>query len=243
MSEAWASPFTETTPTGFNVTTVGATPVGGVVVELIGANSVRVISQLPASSLFIGFANTGSPAAFQGNPMTIGIQTGFTPAITGALGGGLQSASIRFTLFDGDTAASDFDFNDNTLLVNGLNFGNWSAVNAEHTDSVGNSGGFGFSGGGFRNGVLDTGWFFNNNASLMASLFTSLVSTQQIVFQLNDADPFDNFFDFTRGIDGGLINVGQGPTIQQVIPEPSTLALFAVGAVGLGLFARRRRAP
>jgi hypothetical protein len=235
-----ATPFTETSPTGFNVTSVGATPVGGVVVELIGANSVRVISQLPASSLFLGFADFGTPAAFEGNPMTIGIQTGFTPAITGALGGGLQSASIRFTLFDGDTAAGNFDFNDNTLLVNGLNFGNWSSVNAQETDGLGNAGVNGFSGGGFRDELLDTGWFFNNNAGTMAALFASLISTQQMVFQLNDVDPFENFFDFTRGIDGGLINVGQGPTIQAV-PEPSTLVLFAASAAGLIAMRHRRR--
>lgn len=240
LANAMASPFTETTPTGFNVTSIGATPVGGVVVELIGANSVRVISQLPASSLFVGFANTGSPAAFQGNPMTIGIQTGFTPAITGALGGGLNSVSIRFTLFDGDTAAGDFDFNDNTLLVNGLNFGDWSSVNAQETDGLGNPGSLGFSGGGFRDFVLDTGWFFNNNPGLMASLFASLVSTQQMQFQLLDDDPFDNLFDFTQGIDGGLIDVGQGPTVQ-VIPEPSTLALATLGLLGLSLMRRRRR--
>lgn len=232
-----ATTFTSTSPTGIDVTTIGASTVGGIVVDLVGTNGAHVISQLAASSLFVGFYNGGTPAGYNGNPGTIGIQGGFGPGVAAALGGGLLSASIRFTLDDGDSAAGNFDFGDNTLLVNGVNLGGWSGVNAQNTDGNGVAGGAGFSGGGFRDGTLDTGWFTTNNAATLLSLFGTITATQQLVFQVQDVDPFDNFYDFTRGLNASVINVGQGP---RVVPEPASLALLGLGVAGLAL-ARRRK--
>lgn len=238
-----ASPFTSTSPTGVDVTTVGASTVGGIVFDFVGANGAHVVSQMPASSLFVGFANDGTPVAFRGNPFTIGIGTGFNNAITGALGGGLSRLAVRFTLYDGDSANFDFDDGDLTLRLNGVDVGNWSDVNAQQTNGVGSPLGGGFSGGGFRNNLLDTGWFDITDSTALSSIFSSLVSTETMIVSTFDVDPFDNFYDFTQGIDAGLIDVGTPPVVTPptgTVPEPSTLALLGLAFLGLGA-ARRWR--
>lgn len=241
VGTAHATPFTTSSPAGGNLPS-GATPIGGVVLDLVGNNGNRVVSQLQASGLFVGYCDGGTPSAFSGNPCTIGVQTGFNASVTDALGGGIAKAAVRFTLYDGDTASGNFDYFDNTLLLNGLVFGNWSDVQAQSTDATGTIAGS-FSGGGFRNNVLDTGFFFSDDAGLLANLFSSLLTTEQVSFQINDVDPYDNFFDFTRGVDGGLIDVGQGPVVTPPgisVPEPAPLGMMALGLLAIGLATRRR---
>jgi hypothetical protein len=240
---AQATTLTLNSPSGGTLPS-GVSPVGGIVLDLIGQNDARVTSQLAAQDTFVGFYNSGTPAAYQGNPGTIGIQSGFTSSVLQALGGGLKQAGIRFTLYDGDTAAGDFDFNDNTLLVNGLNFGNWSNVNTEQTDGSGNAIGGGSFSSGFRDNTLDTGWFSTSDATLLSNFFTSLSNTQQVVYQVNDVDPYDNYYDFTQGINASLINVGSGPVVQppnpgQPVPEPITI-LGTLTAAGIGAAMRRK---
>lgn len=235
-----ASSFTRTSPTVGGELPTGHSEVGGIVLDLIGTNDGRVTSQLPASRLFQGF-NTP-------NPLIIGTQTGFNSSILNKLGGGLQEAAVRLTLYDGDTAAGMFDFNNNFLLVNGLNFGNFSAVNAQNTDSQGNVGVAGFSDGGFRSDLLDTGWFHVTDAGVLGRFYDSLVSLGQVKFALYDTDPGENFFNFTQGLDSSQTNVERPPIgiappqptppttpPSQSVPEPtSLLALLAVGALGAG---------
>lgn len=232
-----ASAQTTTSPTGGPLP-AGVTSVGGLVVDLEGSNGNRVVSQLAASQMYRGFADFSEnpvPGVAPGNPLLIGTQTGFSPAVLSALGGGLQSAAFRLTLFDGDSAPGNFDFNENTFLVNGVGVGNWSDVTTYHTDSTGTT--IFSTGTGFGDSILSTGFFALSDIGALADLFTSLVSTNQIQFLLNDVDPNDNFFDFTQGVDGGLINVGTGPVVTPpngAVPEPSTWAMLLLGFFGIG---------
>jgi hypothetical protein len=217
--------------------------VGGIVLDLVGTNNNRVVSQLAASSLFVGFYDDGTPVGYRGNPGTIGIQTGFDASILSALGGGLSKAAVRFTLYDGDSSAGDFDEVDNTLLLNGVDFGNWGAVSTVTHNSTGTS--FTSSQLGFTNDELVTGFFYSNNADTLAKFYATLTLTNQVIFQVNDSDPYDNFYDFTQGIDAGLINVGTGPIVSpptSPVPEPSTYGMVGAAALaGLVWFRRRQR--
>jgi hypothetical protein len=225
---AQASTFTNTSPAGGTVP-AGVSTIGGVVLDLTGANGTRVVSQLAASTLYVGFANN--------NPFEVGTQTGFTPAVLAALGGGLNSASVRFTLYDGDSAAGNFDQNDLTLLVNGVSFGGWNTVTTQTTDSLGVA--LGSTHLGFRDEQLDTGWFSTTNAATLASFYSTLAGGS-VKYEVNDVDPYDNYYDFTQGINASLINVGTGPVVTPAIPEPQTYALMAACLGVLAVVTRRK---
>ncbi len=228
---AGATPFTTTSPTG-GALPAGVTEVGGIVLDIKGTNGVRVVSQLAASSLYVGFAAN--------NPQDIGTQTGFTPATIAALGGGIASASVRVTLFDGDSAPGDFDAGtDNSFFLNGTFFGYWGFQSTQQTDQTGTA--LLSSGTGFGDNILSTGFFTDTNAADLGALYASLAGGS-ITYSLSDVDPFDNFYDFTQGVDGGLINVGTPPVVLPGTPEPGTWALLIVGFGLVGTSLRRRHA-
>ncbi len=228
-SVVFATPFTETSPTANGLVPSGITKVGGIVFDARGLNGASLTAQRAASSLYSGFAGT--------NPQVIGTQSGLTGGLLGLLGGGFSELAIRVTLEDGDTGPGDFDFNQNTLAINGITIGNFSSVATQRTDATGVTALS--SSTGFRNGILDTGWFHVTNAVTLASLYTSILGTNSAVYSLTDVDPFDNFYDFTRGVDGGLINTEVPPV---VVPTPDTGATFGLLALsGLGLLLARRR--
>jgi hypothetical protein len=235
VSAAHAIPETRTSPTG-GALPAAVTEVGGIVLDLTGVNGTRLVAQLAASTLFSG----NMPS----NPiLTIGTQTGFLASSIADLGGAFSAVSVRVTLFDGDQAAGDFDFNDNFFRLDGVEIGNWSNVLTYQTNASGTTQ-IGAANLGFNNNQLRTGFFTSTDASFLSSLATNLADGS-LVYSLRDADsPGDQFFDFTQGVDGGLINVGTPPVVVppvNPIPEPETYALMGAGLAALGFVSRRRK--
>jgi len=226
--------FTYDSPTGQPLPG-SVTAVGGIVLDFIGLNGNRIVAQRAASGLFVGTMPTAITQ--------IGVQTGLTAALLNTLGGGIAQAAFRVTLFDGDTRAGNFDFNDNFLLVNGIRVGNWSDVSTIQTNGTGTPIGSGNIANGFGNSILNTGFFYVNSAATLSSIFASL-SGGMISYGYEDIDFNDRqFLDFTQGVDGGLIDINVPPVVVPpgVVPEPSTYALMATGLIGLAGIARRRR--
>jgi len=231
-----ATDFTETSPTAGGGSPVTLAPVGGIVFDGIGLNGNRVISQLTASDL-PGNAN------YNFSPVTLGTQGGFTDAITDQLGGGFDELAFRLTAFDWDNAAGELDFNAHTLRLNGIAVGNPSAVVAQATDDAGNPGGAGFSGGGFRNNQLDTGWLLVSDPAVLAAVFAAIEADDQIDFDYTDTTGNGNGIDFSRGVDAAGAGLTLGPvliqTLENVAATPTQRevgrALDAQAGAGNGL--------
>ncbi|MFM7515623.1 MAG: hypothetical protein ACKO3V_01670 [Pirellula sp.] len=222
---AQATVFTMMSPIGQLPS--GVTQVGGIVFQAQGQNGAVVTSQLPASACFEGFATT--------NPQVIGTQSGFTPAILNALGGGLTHVAVRITLLDGDTANGNFDFNQNFLLINDFELAgasNFSSVWTEETNATGTVA-LRAPILGFDDGKLHTGFFSFTDSSFLANVWNSMQGGS-VVFRLRDVDPGDNFYNFKAGVDGGLTNLGQPPATLAV-PEPGMMAIALVSIGGMTL--------
>ena len=211
---------TTTSPVGGNLPTSTPT-VGGIVLDLIGSNGQRVIAYLGAATLY----QDVSPAIRSQTPeIVIGTQEGLTSTLLAGLGGGISQAAIRITLFDGDTsgpkisASENQDFNQNTLLLNDINFGNWSTVETATTDSVGNKISTNTSNIGFFNNELDTGWFSTNDSTILSGFYTSLVNTGKVVYKLLDSVPGDNYRSFQQGLDASTIDSSSSTPNVKIVP-------------------------
>lgn len=163
-------------------------------------------------------------------------------------GGGLSSASVRVSLYDGDSQAPDFDYHQNTLFVGttfgtGVNFGDFSDVTTQQTDGSGAA--LGSLTQGFGDGILDTGFFSTTNATALTSLYSNLVAAAAgsgtINFYVNDLSPGDQYYDFTQGLDASVVNVGTGPIVTppppvSAVPLPASFPMFGAALLVIGVF-------
>ena len=215
---AAATPFTMTVP-GTSITLPSGYPqAGGVAVVLVGANGNVYYQFSDPSGAFIGYQNTGTPAAFRGNPFTINtpipLDCGFSACST-YFGGSIAQIHVRFSAHDGDTQVGGFDYNDITLRMNGYSVGNWSGRTTEITNDAGTVGS-GFVSG-FGNNTFNTGWFSSTDSALLSNI----LSTGQITTQVYDADPNDNYWDFQRGpslTNLDIRTVAPGYTLEKTTP-------------------------
>ncbi|MEL7129710.1 MAG: hypothetical protein AAGK23_09190 [Pseudomonadota bacterium] len=208
---ASATPFTTTVPNTGGVQIPGNYPeAGGIVLVLIGDNGNFYYQISNPSEMMMGFqdrpltqASPTIPQAFRGTPTwqlapTYTLDCGISTCDT-YFGGGIQAGWVRFTAFDGDTSTTgggNFDVNDITLVLNGVDVGNWTTPVTETTNVTGTVATETRQG--FPNGAFSTGWFEIGNQAL---LDTFLVENQTVTWQSRDADPGDNFWDFTIGND------------------------------------------
>lgn len=222
--------FTMTSPTAGGALPDGVTAVGGIVLDLIGLNGVRVVAQLSAATLPNNLATGFNPSV--GNPSPIGVLGGLSPEVLAQLGGGLSQMAVRMTVEDADTSNGDVDFNDNFLMLNGVQIGNFSSVATQATNDAGIPSGQGI---GFQNSLISTGWFLVNDANALSQVFTSLQNSNQANFALLDDDPFDNGYDFSRGIDGSFLGVtvpNQAPDAVDDAYEVSQNGVLVVNVAG-----------
>ncbi len=120
-TEVAATPFTMNVPGTALVLPVDYPQAGGVAMVMIGANGNAYYQFSNPTGAFVGYNNSGTPAAFMGNPFTINnpitLNCGSSTCST-YFGGAIAKIYIRFTAQDGDTSSGDFDFNDITLRMN-----------------------------------------------------------------------------------------------------------------------------
>ena len=128
---AQATNFTMNVPGTALRLPAGYPEAGGVAIVFVGVNGNAYYQFSNPTGAFQGFSNSGTPAAFQGNPFTINspiaLNCGFSTCST-YFGGAIAQAYIRFSAYDGDTQVGGFDFNDITLRLNGFDLDRKSVV-------------------------------------------------------------------------------------------------------------------
>ncbi len=234
VETVFATTFTTTVP-GTSITIPTTYPqAGGVVIVLEGTNGNIYYQFVNPSTMFQGYQNSGTPAAWNGNPFQIGptmtLNCGPVVSCSSYLGGGITRMSVRFSAYDGDNQVGQFDYNDLNLRFNGSNFGassgNWSVVPTQNTDVTGTT--LISSGTGYGNNTMDTGWFQSTDQTILGGILSGGTITATVF----DRDPNDNFWDFQRGNDAVTsvvpLNVAPGVTLNKA---STTTSFSTVGQI------------
>jgi len=84
-------------------------PLGGCIIDVVGLNDVRLTTQKAASQMFKGWVGSLGPAQSVPDPTRTWLvvaQNAFdASSLATLLGGGIQKANIRITLYDGDSGS------------------------------------------------------------------------------------------------------------------------------------------
>ncbi len=216
VRSADATTFTKTVP-GTSIVIPSAYPeAGGVVIVLEGANGNVYYQFSNPSTMFQGYQNTGTPAAWRGNPFQIAPTTNIACGIQSCaqyFGGSIARMSVRFTAFDGDARSGEFDFNDLTLRINGTDVGSFSTIPTQTTNTAGTT--LVANATGFGNNTFDTGWYQTTSGALLSNVLTNGTLTSSVF----DRDPNDNFWDFRQGTNlsqAALEIVAPGVTLDKI---------------------------
>ncbi len=216
----FATTYTETVPNGNGAIPNTYPPVGGTMFVLIGANGNIYYQFVNPSTQFEGFQDTGTPVAFQGNPFQLGptqaLNCGPTPC-NAYFGGSIVEGYARLTARDGDSCAGNFDENDITFRINGIDVTNFTGLPANSVERTSFDGTTSI---GFENCFRDqattetsTGWF---DLTSIPGLLNNILTTGSTTPTIFDLDPNDNRWFFRDGNDAtGTPEVAPGIEIDK----------------------------
>lgn len=185
---------------------------------VVGAAALALaLTSVPAHANVIITDSTQQSGYAAFNTATPTPLTGVDPWDFGAsanLLGGISIITVTLRVYDGDTAPGDFDYNDLTLGLDGIDTG--LLLN------------------GFANNVQLTLTLDISNPGTAAAVFAALLADGKLVGTIIDRDPGDNYLELPDTFGTSLTL--EGPA---AVPEPGTLALLGGGLTALA--ARRRR--
>lgn len=229
-TDARATIYTTTVPNGNGLIPNTFPEVGGTLFVFIGASGNIYYQFVNPSTQFEGFQNTGAPVGFRGNPFQLGptqtLNCGPTACST-YFGGAIVEGYVRLTARDGDSCPGNFDANDLTFRINGINVTSFTGLPAnsvERTNFAGTTS-IGFENC-FRNqGATETstGWI---DLTSVPGLLNNVLTTGSTTPTIFDTDPNDNFWFFRDGDDAnGTPEVAPGIDIEKTSNVPTYAAV------------------
>jgi hypothetical protein len=221
-------------------TSAGALPgdipvFGGAVIDIITADNMRLINYISRDDLFAGHVNSG-------RELLASQQLGslfFSADMLDIISSGIAELAIRLSLYDGDNAIGpdvisddEFQANQNFLQVNGTEFGNFTDVNTVTSSRKGEEYFDDFDATGFANKKSATGWFYSTDASILASINTSLSasSTLELDFVIKGAKS-ENWVSFHERDASTITPTPNKPIVK--VSEPSIAVMLLLVFSGL----------